>query len=53
MNIMNSRVGEIHEFIKTNVLTATDHKKGEQVVFANKLPSQAIVSPKNLGQSSS
>ena len=38
MNRMNSRVDEIHDFVKTNIPTSTDNKKGKQVSFSDQLP---------------
>ena len=53
MNRMNSCVDEIHDFIKTNIPTLTDNKKGKQVSFSDQLPSQATVNQTNQGSSSS
>ena len=53
MNRMNSRVDEIHDFIKTNIPTLTDNKKGKQVSFSDQLPSQDTINPRNQGASSS
>ena len=53
MSKMNSRVDEIQDFIKTNIPTSTDNKKGKQVSFSDQLPSQAIINPRNQGSSSS
>ena len=52
MNRMNSRVDEIHDFVKTNIPTSTDNKKGKQVSFSDQLPSQATINPRNQGSSS-
>ena len=38
MNTMNSRVDEIHDFIKMNIPILTDNKKGKQVLFFDQLP---------------
>ena len=53
MNRMNSRVDEIQDFVKTNIPTSTDNKKGKQVSFSNQLPSQATINLRNQGASSS
>ena len=53
MKRMNSRVDEIQDFVKTNIPTSTDNKKGKQVSFFDKLPSQATINPRNQGSSSS
>ena len=53
MNKMNSRVDEIQDFVKTNIPTSTDNKKGKQVLFSDQLPSQATINPRNQGSSSS
>ena len=53
MNRMNSRVDEIQDFVKTNILTLTDNKKGKLVSFSDQLPSQATINPRNQGPSSS
>ena len=53
MSRMNSRVDEIHDFVKTNIPTLTDNKKGKQVSFFDQLPSQATINPRNHGSSSS
>ena len=53
MNRMNSRVDEIHDFIKTNIPNSTDNKKGKQVSFSDQLPSQATINLRNQGASSS
>ena len=53
MNRMNLRVDEIQDFVKTNIPTLTDNKKGKQVVFFDQLPSQATINPRNQGSSSS
>ena len=53
MNTMNSRVDEIQDFVKTNIPTSTDNKKGKQVSFSNQLPLQATINPRNQGSSSS
>ena len=47
---MNSRVGEIHDFIKTKVQPTTD-KMGKQVTFTDQLPSHATANPRNQGSS--
>ena len=39
MNWMNSRVDEIQDFVKTNIPTSTENKKGKQVLFFDQLPS--------------
>ena len=52
MNRMNSRVEEIQDFVKTNIPTSTDNKKGKQVLFSDQLPSQATINPRNQGSSS-
>ena len=52
MNRMNSRVDEIQDFVKTNIPTSNANKKGKQVSFSDKLPSQATISPRNQGSSS-
>ena len=44
---------EIKDFIKTNIPTSTDNKKGKQVSFFDQLPSQATFNPRNQGASSS
>ena len=51
--MMNSRVDEIQDFVKTNIPTSTDNKKGKQVLFSDQLPSRAIINPRNQGSSSS
>ena len=43
MNRMNSRVDEIQDFVKTNIPTSNDNKKGKQVLFSDQLPSQATI----------
>ena len=53
MNGMNSRVDEIQDFVKTNIPTSTDKKKGKQVSFSDQLPSQATINPRNQRSSSS
>ncbi|CAA7405270.1 unnamed protein product [Spirodela intermedia] len=53
MSRMNSRVDEIQDFVKTNIPTSTDNKKGKQVLFSDQLPSQATINPRNQGSSSS
>ena len=53
INRMNSRVDEIQDFIKTNIPTSTNNKKGKQVSFSNQLPSHATINPRNQGSSSS
>ena len=53
MNRMNSRVDEIEDFVKTNIPTSSDNKKGKQVSFCDQLPSQATINPRNQGSSSS
>ena len=50
---MNSRVDEIHDFVKTNIPILTDNKKGKQVSFFDQLPLQATMNPRNQGASSS
>ena len=44
---------EIQDFVKTNIPTLTDNKKGKQVFFSDQLPSQATINPRNQGASSS
>ena len=53
MNRMNSRVDEIHDFVKMNIPTSTDNKKGKQVSFSDQLPSHATINLRNQGVSSS
>ena len=53
MSRMNSRVDEIQDFVKTNIPTLTDNKRGKQVFFSDQLPSQATIDPRNQGSSSS
>ena len=53
MNKKNSRVDEIQDFVKTNIPTSTDNKKGKHVSFSDQLPSQATINPRNQGASSS
>ena len=53
MSRMNSRVDEIQDFVKTNIPTSIDNKKGKQVSFSDQLPSQATINPRNQGSSSS
>ena len=53
MNRMNLRVDEIQDFVKTNIPTSTDNKKGKQVSFFDQLPLQATINPRNQGSSSS
>ena len=53
MNRMNSRMDEIQDFVKTNIPTSTDNKKGKQVSFSDQLPSKATINPRNQGSSSS
>ena len=53
MNMMISCVDEIQDFIKTNIPTSSDNKKGKQVFFSDQLPSQATINPRNQGSSSS
>ena len=52
MNRMNSRVDEIQDFVTTHIPTSTDNKKGKQVSFSDRLPSQTTINPKNQGSSS-
>ena len=52
MNMMNSHVDEIQDFVKTNIPTSTDNMKGKQVSFSDQLPSQATINPRNQGSSS-
>ena len=47
MTRMNSRVDEIHDFVKTNVQPTID-KKGKQVTFTDQLSSQVITCIYNL-----
>ena len=51
MNIMNSHVDEIQDFVKTNIPATTDNKKGKHVSFSDQLPSQATINPRNQGAS--
>ena len=44
---------EIHDFVKTNLPTLTDNKKGKQVSFSDQLPSQATINLRKQGASSS
>ena len=53
MNRMNLRVDETQDFVKTNIPTSTDNKKGKQVSFSDQLPLQATINPRNQGSSSS
>ena len=53
MNTMNSRVDEIQDFVKTNIRTSTDNKKGKQVSFSDQIPSQPTINSRNQGASSS
>ena len=53
MNRMNSRVDEVKDFVKMNIPTSTDNKKGKQVSISDQLPSQATINPRNQGASSS
>ena len=53
MNRMNSRMDEMQDFVKTNIPTLTDNKKGKQVSFSDQLQSQAIINLGNQGTSSS
>ena len=53
MNKMNSRVDEIQDFVKTNIPTSTENKKGKQVSFSNQLPLQPTINPRNQGPLSS
>ena len=48
MNRMNSRVDEIQDFVKTNIPTSIENKKGKQVSFSDQLPSQATSQTHNL-----
>ena len=50
MTRMNSRVDEIQNFVKTNVQPTID-KKGKQVTFTDRLPSQATANQRNQGAS--
>ena len=52
MNRMNSLVDEIQDFVTTNIPTSTDNKKGKQVSFSDRLPSQTTINPRNQGSSS-
>ena len=52
MNKMNSRIDEIQDFVTTNIPTSTDNKKGKQVSFSDRLPSQTTIYPRNQGSSS-
>ena len=45
--------GQDTRFVKTNIPTSTDNKKGKQVYFSDQLPSQATINPRNQGASSS
>ena len=49
--MMNSHMEEIQNFVKTNITTSTDNKKGKQVSFSDQLPSQATINPRNQGSS--
>ena len=49
--MMNSRVDEIQDFVKINIPTSMDNKKGKQVSFSDRLPSQATSNPRNQGSS--
>ena len=51
MNKMNSCVDEIQDFIKTNIPTLIDDKKGKQVSFSDQLPSHATINLRNQGTS--
>ena len=53
MNRMNSCVDKIQDFIKTNIPTSTDNKKGKQVSFSYQLLLQATINLRNQGTSSS
>ena len=53
MNKMNLHVDEIQDFVKKNIPTSTDNKKGKQVSFSDQLPLQATINPRNQGASSS
>ena len=53
MNRTNSCVDEIQDFVKRNIPTLTDNKKGKQVSFYDQLPSQATINSRNQGASSS
>ena len=49
--MMNSRVDEIQDFLKTNIPTSIDNKKGKQVSFSDQLPSQVTINLRNQGSS--
>ena len=51
MNRMNSRVDKIQDFVKTNIPTSINNKKGNQV--SDQLVSHATINPRNQGASSS
>ena len=53
MNRMNLSVDEIQDFVKMNIPTLTNNKKGKQVSFSDQLPVQATINPRNQGASSS
>ena len=53
MNIMNSWVDKIQDFVKTNILSTANNKKDKQVSFSDQLPSQATINLRNQGASSS
>ena len=53
MTWVNSRIDDIQDFVKTNVQSTTNNKKGKQVSFFNQLPSQATANPRNQGDLSS
>ena len=53
MNRMNSHVDEIQDFVKMNIPTLIDNKKGKQVSFSDQLPLQTTINPTNQGASSS
>ena len=46
-------MSKIQDFVKRNVLLATNNKKGKQVFVFNQLPYQATANPRNQGASSS
>ena len=48
MNKMNSRVDEVKDFVKTNIPTSTDNKKGKKVSVSDQLPSQATINPSQM-----
>ena len=51
--MMNLRIDEIEDFIKTNVPLAIENKNGKQISFSDQLSSHATANPRNQGASSS